>query len=271
MHIYGIAGMPLGHSLSPLLHNWAFRLAGIRAVYTAWPLGAERIGSFVSAVRTLRIRGASLTIPLKEAVLPLPDALTERARRAGAVNTLYWEGERLCGDNTDIAGFTAPLRGRSFAGALLLGAGGAARAVPAGLLELGLSRIAVTGRNFERARRLAEEWGLDCLEWEKRAECDADLFINATPLGMRGAHEGESPLPPGFFAARRGSFLAYDLVYSPPVTRFLAEARAAGGETLSGLDMFIAQAQAQFRLWTGRDFSGEGARSLLMRALGARA
>ncbi len=269
MHIYGIAGYPLGHSLSPLLHNRALRQAGIEAAYAAWPVPPERLADFISAVRLLRLRGVSLTLPHKETVVPLLDGLTERARKACAVNTLYWEGAALWGENTDIPGFAAPLRGRKFSEALVLGAGGAARAVSAGLRELGVPRIVITNRDAERGKKTAEHSGAAFLSWEKRMESDADLVVNATSLGMRGAQEALSPLPPEAFAGRK--LTAYDLVYTPLVTRFLAAARAGGCETVDGLGMFIAQAQVQFRLWTGKSFDEAEARELLLRTLGERA
>jgi len=271
MQLYGITGYPLDHSLSPILHNWALEQAGIAGAYLAWPLSAGQMPDFVGAVRTLNIQGISVTIPHKETIMPLLDSLTPRARTVGAVNTLYWDKGGLCGDNTDVEGLVAPLRGRAFASALVLGAGGAARAALAGLHELGLARVAVCNHNRERAHKLAAEFGVQCADWEDRAAYEADLVINATPLGMRGAREGHNPLPPEAFARRNtGTRMAYDLIYTPLTTRFLAEAEAAGWQTQDGLAMFIGQAQAQFRLWTGREFSATDARALLLRELGRR-
>ena len=271
MRLYGIVGCPLGHSLSPMLHNWALAGAGIAGAYLAWPLQAGQAPAFVAAVRTLSIQGVSVTIPHKEAVMPLLDGLTARARDLGAVNTLYWDKDGLCGDNTDVEGFISSLRGRVFASALVLGAGGAARAALAGLRELGLPGIAVCNHNKERAQKLAEEFGVQCVGWEARSAYEADLVINATPLGMRGTHEGRNPLPPEAFARRHAKArMVYDLVYTPRTTRFLAEAEAAGWQTQDGLALFLPQAQAQFRLWTGREFSGPDARALLLRELGKR-
>jgi shikimate dehydrogenase len=195
------------------------------------------------------------------------DRLTERARKLGAVNTLYWDEDLLCGDNTDVEGFVASLRGRVFRSALVLGAGGAARAALAGLLELGVSAVAVCNHHRERAQKLAEEFGVRCADWEERAAYGADLVVNATPLGMRGAREGQSPLPPEAFTRAQADLLAYDMVYAPLTTRFLAEAEAAGRQVQDGLSMFVAQAQAQFRLWTGREFSVPEARALLLHEL----
>jgi len=269
MRLFGITGCPLGHSLSPVLHNRALEQAGIAGVYLAWPLDAGKMPDFVNAVRTLRIQGVSVTIPHKEAILPLLDTLTARARALGAVNTLYWDEDRLCGDNTDVEGFVAPLRGHSFSSALVLGAGGAARAVLAGLRELGLPSVAVCNHHRARAQKLAEEFGVRCVDWEDRTAYAAELVVNATPLGMRGEREGQSPLPPEAWE-QAGVCMAYDLIYTPPATRFLTEAEAAGTRTQDGLAMFIAQAQAQFRLWTGREFSEADARALLLRELGKR-
>ena len=271
MKLYGIVGYPLGHSLSPVLHNWALNQAGIAGAYLAWPLHAGQMSDFISAARTLNIQGVSVTIPHKEEIMPLLDGLTARARALGAVNTLYWDKDALCGDNTDVDGFVAPLRGRAFSSALVLGAGGAARAALAGLRELGLPRVAVCNHNAERARNVAEEFGVQYADWENRADYEADLVINATPLGMRGAHEGQTPLPPeAFTRGDADSRMAYELVYTPLTTRFLADAEAAGWQTQDGLTMFIAQAQAQFRRWTGREFSETDARTLLLRELGRR-
>ena len=271
MQLYGIVGYPLGHSLSPVLHNWALDQAGIAGVYLAWPLPAGQLSDLVIAVRALNIRGVSVTIPHKEAIMPLLDRLSARARALGAVNTLYWDKGGLCGDNTDVDGFVTPLRGRVFTSALVLGAGGAARAALAGLRELGLPAVAVCNHNRERAQTLADEFGVRRADWEERGAYEADLVINATPLGMRGTHEGSNPLPPEAFTRRYAKMrMAYDLIYTPLTTRFLAEAEAAGWQTQDGLSMFIAQAQAQFRLWTGREFSATDARALLLRELGRR-
>lgn len=263
--LYGIIGYPLGHSLSPLLHNWGFSQLGLDGMYMAWPLEQEKVADFITAARTLPIRGVSVTIPHKQTVLPLLDRVSDRARRLGAVNTLYWDRDALCGENTDVLGFLAPLRGRSFSEALVLGAGGAARAVLAGLAELGVPRVRLANRTAARARELAAEFGVEPLPWEERAAVGADLIVNASPLGMRGERAGETPLTREGFSGRG---LAYDLVYNPLRTRFLAEAESAGWETQDGLGMFVEQGRAQFRLWTGRELPADGARELLRAALG---
>ncbi len=250
--LHGIIGYPLGHSLSPLMHNTAFRTLGLPGVYLSWPVEPGRLPAFMDAVRLLDIRGCSITIPHKVDVLPLLDAMTDGVREMGACNTLYRDGEKICGENTDVIGFMTPLRTHRLSPetrVLLLGAGGVSRAAVAGLRRLGLTDIAVTNRRRERAEALAEEFGLSSIPWEARGDVRADLVINTTSLGMTGAQERETPYPSEGF---RSTGIAYDLVYTPFRTRFLHEAEAAGWNTLSGLDMFIAQGDAQFRLWTGR-------------------
>ena len=250
--LHGIIGYPLGHSLSPLMHNTAFRTLGLPGVYLSWPVEPGRLPAFMDAVRLLDIRGCSITIPHKVDVLPLLDAMTDGVREMGACNTLYRDGEKICGENTDVIGFMTPLRTHRLSPetrVLLLGAGGVSRAAVAGLRRLGLTDIAVTNRRRERAEALAEEFGLSSIPWEARGDVRADLVINTTSLGMTGAQDRETPYPSEGF---RSTGIAYDLVYTPFRTRFLHEAEAAGWNTLSGLDMFIAQGDAQFRLWTGR-------------------
>lgn len=270
--LYGVIGWPLAQSLSPLIHNTAFQALGMDAVYLRWEIAPEKLEAFVSAFRLLGMRGCSVTIPHKVAVMPLVDDLSPLARSVGAVNTLYWRDDRLCGDNTDAAGFMAPLLAASpsrEASVLLLGAGGAARAAAAGLRVHGFENLHVCTPSDRTHVSLAETFGMRAVKWEERHEVPAVLVINATPLGMRGKAEDATPYD--FSAARAAgrTGLAYDIVYNPLRTRFLAEAEAAGWRTLGGLEMFHAQADAQFRLWTGRQLPAE-ARAALEAALSRR-
>lgn len=255
--LHGIIGYPLGHSLSPLLHNTAFKTLGLPGVYLPWPVEPGRLPAFMDAVRLLNIRGCSITIPHKIDIVPLLDAVSEGVRLMGACNTLYRDGDTIRGENTDVLGFMEPLRKLPLpqgAHALLLGAGGVARAAALGLRRLGLTRISVTNRRQERAEELAAAFNLNVVPWEARGEIEADLLINATSLGMTGAHETETPYPAACF---RGQGIAYDLIYTPFQTRFLREAAQAGWMPLSGLDMFLGQGDAQFHLWTGRHLPPE--------------
>lgn len=276
--LYGVIGWPLSQSLSPLLHNTGFAALDIDALYMKWEVPPQKLPVFVESVRLLNIRGCSVTIPHKVELLPLLDEVSPLVRRVGAANTIYWKGENLCGENTDVAGFMAPLANVPLAGAdvLLLGAGGAARAVAAGLVETVQqrpARIFVTTPSDKSHLSLAEEFGLTPLLWKDRHEPSPLLVINTTPLGMRGKAEEETPYdfslsaPLAPTSAAQATPLAYDIVYNPLETRFLREARAAGRRCISGLEMFFGQGDAQFRLWTGQGLPPES-RSALEAALG---
>lgn len=274
--LYGVIGDPIGHSLSPVLHNAAFQAWGIPAVLLPWRIKPERLADFVAAARLLPVAGACVTLPHKEKMLSLVDKPTPMARTVGAVNTLYWDGDELVGHNTDVEGFLQPLYTRgAFPTALILGAGGAARAVLAGLLTLdGVTRVAVAARREEQARALVagvqapkEEHAaphtppaVEVIPWETRHDVDADLVINTTPVGMSGGN-APSTSP---FTVFRSAGLAYDLIYQN--TPFLNAARAAGWNTLNGRDMFVAQGSAQFTLWTGFPLP-EAARAALDEAI----
>lgn len=269
--LYGIIGYPLGHSLSPFLHTTAFRLLDLPGFLTAWPMPPERLSDFVAAMRLLGVKGCCVTIPHKEAIMPLLDEVTDRVREIGSVNTLYRDGERICGDNTDILGFTEPLLTENLSSetaTLVLGAGGTARSVLVGLRSLGLNRICVTSRRPEQARGLADEFGCDTVAWERRDGVDFSLLVNTTALGMAGKYENETAFPREWLAGRRKG-LAYDVVYTPHRTRLLRDAAMEEWRTIPGLEMFLGQAGHQFRIWTGRRFPPE-ARRLVAQLLASR-
>jgi shikimate dehydrogenase len=265
--LFGIIGHPLAQTLSPLLHNWGFKRLGVKAAFMAFPTPPERLEEFMRAVRALPVSGVSVTIPHKEAVVRYLDGVSESAKRTGAVNTLVWEDGRLVGRNTDVAGFLAPLRERetTLESALVLGAGGAARAVLAGLQELGVLDVTLSNRDRARADNLAGEFHAAVADWERREDVRASLVVNATPLGMKGKAEDDSPMSPGYWRAGQ---TAYDLVYNPRETLFLRQARAAGADAIDGLAMFAGQGAAQFKLWTGLELPANEASALLARALG---
>lgn len=275
MHIptqlYGIIGYPLGHSLSPLLHDHAFQQAGIPGVYLPWSLTPDKLDAFFQAVRTLPISGGNITIPHKQAAMRFMDRVSAQAAAVGAINTFFWDGDQLCGENTDIIGFLAPLRGRGFHTALVLGAGGAARALVAGLRTLNVTRLVIANRTLATARALARDFQAEVLPWEERGTLRADIVVNATSLGMQGAWQDMTPYPTAALSAaatRENVPLAYDIVYNPLETRFLREARAAGWECCSGLTMFVEQARAAFTLWTGTAPDAAACTTWVCQALG---
>lgn len=271
--IYGVIGFPLGHSMSPRLHTTAFQVLGLPAVLTPWSLEPEKLPAFMEAFRLLNIQGACVTIPHKRAVIALADQATDLVRTVGAANLLYRRDGLIWADNTDVPGFLAPLRLASGpfnpvtssslaeplsadSRALVLGAGGAARAVAAGLKMLGLNRITVTDIALDSAESLADDFGLQMKPWDRRREVEAELIINVTPLGMLGSLEAQTPFPAEWFTGRKPG-LAYDIVYTPFETRFMKEAAAAGWLTVNGLPMFLEQADHQFQAWTGQHLPDE--------------
>ena len=263
--LFGVIGYPLAQSMSPLLHNWGFTRAGIAGVYMPWRIPPERLADFFIAVRTLPIRGGNITIPHKVAAMEFLDDVSPRAGSVGAVNVFFWKGERLCGENTDVPGFLAPIRKRRFQSALVLGAGGASRAVLAGLKELGVPDIAVSNRTAGKAEALAAEFGAHHLPWQDRARSGADLVVNSTSQGMKGEDSGNSPFPKEGFT---GKGLAYDIIYNPLETRFLKEAGDCGWDTQDGLAMFVEQARESFRIWhPGKDLPPDEAAVLVKEKL----
>ena len=254
--VTGIIGSPVGHSASPALHNRAFAALGLDFVYLPFEVGDVE-AFFARFVRTAtreidwNLRGLSVTIPHKTAVIPILDELDATAREVGAVNTIVIDEGKLLGYNTDVEGAMVPLeRAGSLEGesCAVIGAGGAARAIVYGLIKRG-ARVSLFARDAVRARALAERFGVGVFPLEAFSSCDAAVVINTTPVGMRGHDEGSSPVPRQSLRGRR---IAYDLVYNPLETQFLIDARAEGCQTISGLEMLVAQAALQFELWTGR-------------------
>lgn len=255
--VYGLTG---GSSViaakSPVLHNAAFGATGMDAVYVPFP--AEDPASFLAAAEALGLKGAAVTVPLKESLLPLMTRLSPEARDIGACNTLLrieggWEGH-----NTDAAGFERALlefmEGRELAGlrATIVGAGGAARAIAYVLARLGLSCL-VVNRNASKAKALARDYGFAWAASDERAvdlvADHADLIVNATVVGMEGGQQGD-PLEWYEFSGREAVF---DLIYRPERTALLARARAAGARVMNGWSMLRYQAAEQYRIWTGKE------------------
>lgn len=262
--LFGIVGKPLGHSLSPDVHNYSFSYHGLPSTYYSWEIEPGELAQFVDSLRLLPISGLSVTIPYKEPIMDLVDLVSERAKKIGSVNTLYWDSRRLVGENTDIIGFLAPLRSKTVKSAVVIGAGGAARAAIIGLLEFdGMEKVYITNRNEDKVQRILQEMDdvrLEQLDWRGRFDAKADVLVNTTPLGMKGRFQNETPWQSD--AYQKGA-IVYDLVYNPEATRFLMEARKAGCEIISGLEMFLHQAVEQFYLWTGKEMPKPDVRNLI--------
>jgi shikimate dehydrogenase len=249
--VFGIIGQPLGHTLSPAIHNAAFEATGFDGVYVALPVAPEGLADAVSAVRAFKFGGLSVTVPHKVAITALLDGLTAEAEAAGAVNTVFWEGGRLLGHNTDVAGYAAMLdsAGRHARQALVLGAGGAARAVCLALRRAGIPTT-VAAREPARAVDLIVPGSVAVTRWEAAGSLlgGTGLLVNTTPVGM---HPDGDSAPLGDLAALPAGAIVHDLVYRPLETRLLAMARGRGLDTVDGGVMLVRQAAEAFRLWTG--------------------
>lgn len=269
----GLIGNPVEHSLSPAIHNAAFQKLGLNFVYLAWKV--EAIGDAVKGLRALgNFRGASVTIPHKVAVLPFLDEVEPTARHIGAINTIVSQNGKLFGANTDATGALralkeghAPLTGEPV---VLLGSGGAARAIAFALAaEAKVRRLHLLGIDDQERRGLASDLmqktsvhvadaGLD-EQALKTALADAKILIHCTPIGM-SPKTGVSCVPAHLL---HSGLTIMDIVYNPRETQLLADAKAAGCRTISGLEMFLYQAAAQFECWTGQSAPLQVMRTIL--------
>lgn len=260
--LVGLLGWPVRHSVSPQMHNAAFAARRMNWRYVPLPVHPERVEAAVYGLRALGFRGANVTIPHKQAVMPYLDRWSPAAEAIGAVNTIIiQEDGNMLGDNTDAAGFIADLRGQGVepagCSALVVGAGGSARAVVYGLAEAGAARILLLNRTVARAEELAAtmrgyfpEIPLDVAAFPEDvadAAQHADLIVNCTSLGMEPYLEG---LPWDEEVEFRPDQTVYDLVYNPAVTRLLQLASADGARALGGLGMLVYQGAIAWERWT---------------------
>jgi 3-dehydroquinate dehydratase/shikimate dehydrogenase len=276
--VYGVAGQPVTHSLSPVLHNTGFRSRGINAVYL--PLATGSAGDLLQLVRELPLDGVSVTMPLKQAVLPLLDHIDQLASKVGACNTIVRaKNGELHGYNTDVDSVTTPLARRidlNGARILVRGAGGAARAAVFGLREAG-AEVWIDNRTPEKAAALAAEAGAHLAGSGEAGSSAAgmifDAMVNATPLGMQSSAAGssmhEKPSadadPPG--GEPLPAKLVFDMVYRPLETPLITQARAQGLPVITGEEMFVHQGARQFELWTGEPAPEDEMRQAVLHAL----
>lgn len=258
MNYLYLFGYPLGHSVSPAMQNAALRACGVRGTrYEPRAFPPERLSDMFAVMREPNALGANVTVPYKQMILPHLDGLTELAREIGAVNTIVKRDGQLVGDNTDAYGFIRSLRVRRIEPrgkrAAILGAGGAAAAVAFALGDAGAREILLLNRTPARSAALAErlearfpKLQLVLDDWGRLGR--AALVVNATSVGMTPRMDG-SPLPPDGWVAR--GVVVYDLVYNPPLTLFLREARARGARVIGGLEMLVYQGARALELWTG--------------------
>lgn len=260
--IHGLVGSPVMHSISPHVHNAAFQAEGIDAVYL--PLEVKNLQSFMRrmadpASREInwRLAGLSITAPHKVEIMKYLTSVDARAQDIGAVNTVTFEDRQLIGYNTDVDGFIEPLANAieltSDMRVAVIGAGGAAKAATWSLCEKNIP-VTIFARDPQRAESLGARFDVPIQRLKDANFESFDVVVNATPLGSFGSRSDQTP---AIVDQLRGVQLAYDLVYNPIKTRFMREAENAGCRTLGGLEMLVAQAKLQFKLWTGKKAPAE--------------
>jgi 3-dehydroquinate dehydratase/shikimate dehydrogenase len=265
--VYGVAGDPISHSLSPVMMNTAFRRENLNAVYLA--LHAKTMKDLMACVRDIPIHGLSITMPYKEEIIAHLDNTDPVTARIGACNTVIRSQEgKLYGFNTDIAGVIRPLEQRlSIANSrfLVLGAGGAARAAVFGLKERG-AEVYVSNRTSVTGQKLARQAKARFVKRAQLPKMSFDVIINATPIGMKSEKE-----PPPLNEKELNARYLFEMVYSAPETRLVKMARAKGMHIISGAEMFVHQGARQFEIWTGKPAPIDEMQRVVLHALEQRA
>jgi 3-dehydroquinate dehydratase/shikimate dehydrogenase len=273
--VYGVVADPVGHSLSPQIHNAEFGALGIDGVYVPFRVPFDTLGQFMDDVTRLGIRGLSVTIPHKEAVAKFLTKVDPAVKGIGAVNTVLFRDDEVLGYNTDYKaamdclenalggvvppGTPSPLQDKKV---LVLGAGGVARAVMYGLQRRG-AKTTIASRTRSRAQHLADSFGGKCVEWQAR-HAPTEILVNCTPIGMH-PNVDESPFNKTHL---KSNMIVFDTVYNPESTLLLKDAKSHGCKIVTGVEMFIKQASIQFWLFTGQEASEARMRETLRRAIG---
>lgn len=260
----GVIGYPIKHSLSPVIQNTAIQEAGIDYAYIAMPIAPEDLEKAVIGLKALNFTGFNVTIPHKVNIMQYLDEIDEMANLIGAVNTVHIKDGKLYGYNTDAIGFINPLVKEDVEikdkTSVILGAGGACRAVVCGLIKQGIKNIILAVRNPAKAQLLANDFNdlvdIKVCDWHseefKQYLAQADLLVNTTPLGMEGNINSK---PPVDWESVKKSAFVYDIVYIPAETKFLQEAKKYGHKILNGERMLAEQGAAALHLWTDKDIS----------------
>ena len=277
-HPFAVLGHPIGHTLSPVMHNAAFEALGLDAIYLAFDVAPDRLLAVLAGMKAMGFRGVNLTVPLKEVAFKGIEDLDASARRLGAVNTVEFTPDGCRGHNTDGTGFLMALResfdfsvkGREL---FVLGCGGAGRAIAITAAGEGAKRLILADIDAERCRAIARDIatlapdtqvelaGTTPAEWNTRTH-RADLMVQASPVGMKA--EDICPLAPSSF---RPGQLAFDLVYNRPATCFTVAAGQGGAKAVNGLGMLLHQGAAAFTIWTGKPAAIEVMRAAIQNAL----
>ncbi|NET84454.1 MAG: shikimate dehydrogenase, partial [Moorea sp. SIO1F2] len=255
---------PVEHSLSPLMHNRAIASLDVDYVYLPLPVKSADLKNAIAGFEAIGLVGFSITIPHKQTIIPLLSEISTVAQGVGAVNTVYRTDIGWIGTNTDIEGFISPLkrynRDWSQTTVVILGCGGAARAVVVGCAELGCTEIHVLGRNQDKLGQFKQSWinsdlaiTIHTHPWQQLPEllAQANLLVNATPVGMYPKVE-QSPVDQVTMARLPENAIAYDLIYTPNPTQFLRQAKEQGAYAIDGLEMLVQQGAAAFKIWLGQ-------------------
>ncbi|MDB9493149.1 shikimate dehydrogenase [Spirulina major CS-329] len=279
--LLGVIGHPVEHSRSPVMHNAAIAALGQNLIYLPLPIAPDHLAIALPGLAAIGLRGFSVTLPHKQTIIPLLATITPVAQQIGAVNTVWRDGEAWHGTNTDAAGFIAPLqalnRDWSQVTPVILGNGGACRAVVAGCAELGCPAIHVVGRDPDKVAAFHASWQLTPLAdhlqvytWDSLPTLipHTTLLINTTPVGMEPETE-RSPLDPALITQLPTGAIAYDLIYTPRPTQFLTLAQAHGATIIDGTEMLVQQGAIALQQWLGQPVPVDVMRSALLRSLSA--
>ncbi len=259
--LLGVIGHPVEHSFSPVMHNVAITHLGADYVYLPLPVPPDSLEQAIAGFTAIGLQGFSVTIPHKQTIMPLLSEVSAIAQAIGAVNTVCRTKQGWMGTNTDVTGFLFPLqqlqRDWSHTTAVVLGNGGAARAVVAGCAQLGVAQVQVVGRHLEKLQAFQTSWAnspmtvnLSVHRWDTLSDLlpQADLLVNTTPIGMY-PNVDASPLTPEALQTLKPGTIAYDLIYTPRPTQFLQQAQQQGAIALDGLEMLVQQGAAALELW----------------------
>lgn len=262
--LLGVIGYPIEHSLSPVMHNAAIAELGVDYAYLPFAIKPADLPAAIAGFAAIGLQGFSVTIPHKQAIIPLLTGVSPLAQAVGAVNTVWQTEQGWQGTNTDVVGFLAPLkvleRDWSQTIAVILGNGGAARAVVAACAELGCAAVQVVGRDRQKLQDFQQSWQTSPLTvnlqthlWQELPQLlpTAGLIVNTTPIGMH-PHVAHSPIPSEIWTGWQPGAIAYDLIYNPRPTLFLQQATQQGAVTFDGLEMLIQQGAAALELWLGQ-------------------
>lgn len=278
--LLGVIGDPIEHSLSPVMHNAAIAALGVDYVYLPIPVKIADLSIAIAGFKAIGLSGFSVTIPHKQTILSFLSEVSAVAKVVGAVNTVWRTDNGWHGTNTDVEGFIAPLQAHnrdwSQITPLILGHGGAARAVVVGLTQLGCTEINVVGRDVQKLSQFQQSWvnvplpiTINVYPWEQLADVvpQTDLIVNATPIGMYPNVE-QCPIEEAAMEQLKEDAIAYDLIYTPNPTQFLKLAKQRNAIAIDGLEMLVQQGVAAFKIWVGEEPPVDIMRQVLRQHLG---